>query len=95
MAKKQTKMDKAKAGWVKWLKSYGADKFFDAFVRTAQYAESRCVNCEQEIYLDIVEGGGAPDWRTAEGDYGCEDSPDTDDEGVGSHVPVKGQFNPF
>lgn len=44
-------------------------------------------------YLDIVEGGGVPDWRTDDGDYGCGDSPETNDEGTGGHYPRKcGKF---
>ena len=88
----KTKKKNAKADWVSWLKSYGAAKFFDAFIRTAQYAESVCVHCGQKIYLDIVEGGGVPDWGSAfkEGerglDYGCHESPDTDAEGTGGHT---------
>lgn len=60
-----------------------------------------CRNCGQLVRLDVTEGGGDPadprawDWGVpipdSKGmsilglDYGCEDSPDTDDEGVGSH----------
>jgi hypothetical protein len=93
MAKKTKKAEKA--SWVAWLKDYGGDKFFDAFIRTAQYAESVCVNCGQKIYLDIVEGGGVPDWGSAfkEGerglDYGCHESPDTNAEGTGGHEARK------
>jgi|KBSSwiStaDraftv2_1062776.scaffolds.fasta_scaffold504957_3 hypothetical protein len=85
---------KDRAEWIKWLKSYGPGKFFDAFVATAQDAESQCIHCGQKIYLDIVEGGGAPDWGSAlKGfsglDYGCPDSPDTNEEGTGGHQPKK------
>lgn len=88
-------MKKSRAEWVAWLRGYGAAQFFDAFVRTAQYAESECVYCGQKIYLDIVEGGGVPDWGSAFGDrsagldYGCPDSPDTTDEETGGHEPKK------
>lgn len=82
-------MAKVKANWVSWLRSYGAGKFFDAFVALAQDAESTCVYCGEKIYLDIVEGGGVPDWRTAGGDYGCDNSPDTDEEGTGGHMPKR------
>jgi len=75
--------------WTKWLKWYGAKKFCKAFLRTAQDAQSTCVHCTEPIYLDIIEGGGVPDWKTADGDYGCADSPDTCDEGTGSHTPIK------
>lgn len=81
----------AKAGWVRWLKDYGIGKFYDAFIEIAQGAESECVYCGEWIYLDIVEGGGVPDWGTAlEGsglDYGCPNSPDTNSEGTGGHKP--------
>jgi hypothetical protein len=76
------------------LASYGVDKFYDAFLRNAQGAESRCVHCNAPIYLDIVEGGGIPDWGTREegsvgGDYGCQSSPDSDGDGCGGHEPRK------
>ena len=82
-----TKADKD--SWVKWLEHYGIDKFFDAFVRNAQDAQSTCVHCRESIYLDIVEGGGVPDWKTSDGDYGCIDSPETCEEGTGSHFPER------
>ena len=84
-----------RAAWVKWLKSYGPKEFFDAFIEIAQGAESVCIHCREKIYLDIVEGGGIPDWGSRIGDissgldYGCSDSPDTNDEGTGSHEPRK------
>jgi len=78
-----------RAGWVKWLQSYGAGKFFDAFMSNAQGAKSVCVHCAQDIFLDIAEGGGVPDWKTADGDYGCAMSPETSSEGTGSHFPER------
>lgn len=88
--KKQTKSDSERAAWVHWLATYGPAEFYDAFMQTAQDAESVCVHCRASIYLDIREGGGVPDWRTAEGDYGCDRSPDTIEEvGVGSHECAK------
>ena len=78
--------------WVSWLKSYGPDKFYEAFISNAQGALSRCVYCGEEIYLDIVEGGGVTDWATADelgGDYGCPMSPDTGEEGTGGHEPER------
>jgi len=81
--------DKAKKDWVKWLNGYGIEKFYDAFVAYAQDSRSKCKNCGQSIYLDIVEGGGIPDWKTVDGDYGCEYSPDTCKDGCGSHVSEK------
>lgn len=70
------------AKWVKWLAEYGPEKFYDSFMRTAQDAQSECVSCGHFIYLDIREGGGVPDWRTTDGDYGCVDSL------TGSHSPI-------
>lgn len=75
--------------WTDWLRHYGPEKFYDAFVHIAQDAKGQCLNCGHPIFLDIVEGGGGPDWKTQDGDYGCELSPETTEEGVGSHVPVK------
>ena len=75
--------------WVVWLDSYSAAKFYDAFMQTAQDAESTCTQCGARIYLDIREGGGVPDWRGRSGDYGCISSPDTTDDGTGSHRPRK------
>ena len=77
-----------KESWVEWLTSYGIDKFFDAFMATAQGAQGRCQSCGEFIYLDIVEGGGVPDWHTDDGDYGCDQSSDTSEGGVGSHTPM-------
>lgn len=71
--------------WVKWLKDYGADKFYDAFMRTVEGAESTCVQCGKAIKVDISIGGGVPDW-SADGDFGCNESPDTNEEGTGGHV---------
>lgn len=91
----EAEIAETKPRWVGWLTHRGADKFYDDFVAIAQYAESRCANCREPIYLDIVEGGGAPDWRTEDGDYGCPDSPETDryvggvDGGTGGHIPRK------
>jgi hypothetical protein len=79
--------DKEKSGWLHWLEGYGADKFYDAFLHNAQGAESKCVHCHLPIYLDIVEGGGVPDWKTQDGDYGCDKSPETTNEGTGGHFP--------
>ena len=83
------KAQESKEAWVRWLEHYGADNFYDAFVRTAQGAEGRCIHCGERIYLDIVEGGGVPDWCTVFGDYGCFESPDTCEDGTGGHEPQK------
>jgi hypothetical protein len=80
--------EQSRAAWIAWLEGYGADRFYDAFLETAQGARSQCVPCGQSIYLDIVEGGGVPDW-SAHGDYGCDESPDTNENGCGSHEPIR------
>ena len=73
--------------WLKWLEVYGADKFLEAFMQNAHGTESRCQYCHELIYLDLLEGGGVADWKTVDGDYGCYLSPDTCEEGTGSHLP--------
>ena len=85
----KTIAEKQKWQWVEWLNEYGADKFYEVFVKVAQGAESKCQYCNEPIYLDIVEGGGVTDWKLADGDYGCEKSPETCEEGTGSHEAVK------
>lgn len=76
----------ARAAWVAWLEDYGPRRFLESFMVTAHGAESECVNCGEPIFLDLLEGGGCPDWRTEDGDYGCSDSPDTNEDGTGGHV---------
>jgi hypothetical protein len=71
-----------RADWIQWLKSFGAGKLYDALMATAQDAESRCVKCHGTIYLDIRQGGGVPDWRLADGNYGCG-------FGGNDHMPVR------
>lgn len=78
-----------KAAWVSWLKKYGAMNFLESFLKTSHGAESKCVHCGQPIYLDLLEGCGVPDWKTADGDYGCGLSPETSEEGTGSHQPKR------
>jgi hypothetical protein len=81
---------KNKAAWLKWLKTYGTDKFLDAFLYNVENAESTCQYCGETIYVDILIGGGVPDWCTEGGDFGCENSPETTaDEGCGGHMPRK------
>lgn len=83
------KFSKEEQSWLDWLADYGADNFLRAFLYNAQGAQGTCTYCAQPIYLDIIEGGGVPDWKTKDGDYGCSDSPDTCSEGTGSHFPIK------
>ena len=84
-----------KQQWVKWLEGYDKGELFDSLIRSIQNVKSQCVHCGEDIYCDIVEGGGVPDWGTrfddfGDGlDYGCIASPDTTDEGTGGHEPVK------
>ena len=80
---------KEKESWVKWLAGYGLMKFLNSFLASVEGAESTCCQCGQKIYVDVMVGGGVPDWSTADGDFGCADSPDTNSEGTGGHKPVK------
>lgn len=76
--------------WAAWLNAYGAENFYNAFLLNCQGARSTCRYCGLTIELDIEEGGGVPDWGAISKhglDYGCTDSPDTDEEGCGSHLP--------
>jgi len=75
---------KERKSWVMWLRIFGAAKLFDSIMVNAQGAESRCIHCGKPIYFDIVEGGGVPDWKTADGDYGC-----TSVRANGSHMPKR------
>ncbi len=79
--------EKAKASWVSWLATYGADAFFDALMANVEGAESTCQYCGERIRLDFTQGGGIGDWGL-DGDFGCPDSPETCEEGTGSHLPV-------
>lgn len=86
----KAKPDKAEIdAWVKWLSHYGAGEFYQAFARIAQDAESTCIHCGKKIYLDIREGGGIPDWRTADGDYGCPVGPLANPDRNDDHRPAK------
>ena len=50
---------------------------------------TQCHWCEQ-LLVDgkMASGytGPGPDWCTEDGDYGCDASPETSEEGVGSHA---------
>lgn len=82
-------METAKLNWVDWLEDYWADKFYDAFMKYAQNAKGSCLYCGNDIYLNIPEIGGIPDWKLRDGDYGCNQSPETNEEGCGGHKPEK------
>jgi hypothetical protein len=84
---KQTKT--AKQSWLKWLQMYTAEKFLDSFLANVENAEGTCTYCGEKIYVDVLVGGGVPDWSTECGDFGCGNSPDTTDEGCGGHMPRK------
>jgi hypothetical protein len=84
---KQTNLQRAKADWLKLFKEHGAEKFLDSFLRNVEGAESVCVHCGQKIYVDVLIGGGVPDWSTRDGDFGCDASPDTGKGGTGGHFP--------
>ena len=73
---------------VRILEAVKAD-WLVAFVKLVQDAESRCAQCGKLIYVDITEGGNAPDWRDESGDYGCSLSPYTNEDGAGGHEPVR------
>lgn len=83
----QTKANKQQ--WLKWLEDYGTDKFLDAFLRTVENAESICIHCHQTIYVDVLIGGGIPDWSTEDGDFGCDEHPQSNEEGCYGHEPRK------
>ena len=78
-----------KQSWVNWLVQYGLMKFLNSFLRNVEGAESTCRHCKEKIYVDVMIGGGIPDWSTADGDFGCPMSPDTNSEGTGGHTPIK------
>ena len=78
-----------KQSWVDWLNGYGLRQFLDSFLYTVEGAESTCCQCGEKIYVDVMIGGGCPDWSTKDGDFGCPLSPDTNDEGTGGHAPIK------
>lgn len=53
-------------------------------------AIARCLWCKESL----VDGadlsgftGSGPDYMTKDGDFGCDHSPDTNEEGCGSHTP--------
>lgn len=79
----------AKQQWLEWLDEHGAEDFLDAFLRDVEGAESTCIHCGEKIYVDVMIGGGVADWSTHDGDFGCPNSPETNDEGTGGHTPRK------
>jgi len=81
--------EKRKREWLKWLESYGNAKFLESFLQNVEGAKSTCHYCRQDIYVDVLVGGGVPAWSTEDGDFGCPRSPDTNSEGTGGHMPEK------
>ena len=81
--------EKERTEWVRWFETYGTRKFLDSFLHNVEGAESTCQYCNRPIYVDVLIGGGVPDWSTEDGDFGCERSPETTDEGTGGHMPIK------
>ena len=75
--------------WVSWLKKYGARKYLESFLHNVEGARGTCRHCHQEIFVDVLIGGGVPDWSTKDGDFGCDRSPETCSEGTGGHMPIK------
>ena len=73
--------------WLQWLEHYGPAKFLDSFLNVVEGAESVCIHCGHKIYVDVLIGGGVPDWSTRDGDFGCDASPDTSENGCGGHIP--------
>lgn len=83
------RMTKDVRGWLAWFKDFGARAFLKAFLHNVEGAESRCQYCHEPIYVDVLIGGGVPDWSTADGDFGCDRSPERDGDCCGGHMPVK------
>lgn len=57
---------------------------------------SICRHCGSVIFDRSEEAGGrqdymAPAWATVDGDYGCSDNPENDDEGTGGHLSLDGR----
>ena len=51
---------------------------------------AKCLWCGQSLVDGREESGftgEGPDYMTKDGDYGCDDSPDTGEDGTGSHTP--------
>lgn len=79
----------ARKAWLRWFETYGPERFLDAFLANVEGAVSQCRHCTRPIYVDVLIGGGVPDWSTEDGDFGCDANPDNDEEGTGGHSPVR------
>lgn len=84
-----SRLKRAKENWIDWLQVYGANKFLESFLESVEGAQSICKHCGQQIHVDVLVGGGVPDWSTVDGDFGCGESPDTDEGGTGGHEPLR------
>ncbi len=70
----------------------------DNYQRAEQQKEKRraeqvkfgtdCIFCGQHVFDKHEESGfeGGPDWATEDGDFGCDSSPETTEDGCGSHA---------
>lgn len=56
-------------------------------VTTGSPVEWFCRRCGEPLQMVTDPISGVVDWG-ADGDYGCDESPQTDDEGTGNHAPV-------
>lgn len=75
--------------WLRWCKTYTIERFIRAFLSNVEGAQGTCQYCRRSIYVDVLIGGGVPDWSTEDGDFGCDAAPDTDRDGCGAHMPIK------
>lgn len=61
---------------------------------------SECIYCGQDIGAVIDGSSGCFDWGSSLSeddsieDFGCDSSPDTDEDGTGSHNPGEGHTEP-
>jgi len=65
-------------------------KLLSASGRVIPIQDGLCLWCNQYVYSDRVGAGCTdpfdPAWATGDGDYGCDESPVTNDEACGSHA---------
>lgn len=61
--------------------------------KTPMYADrraiARCLWCKKPLVdgADVSGFAKGPDYMTKDGDFGCWESPDTNEDGSGSHTP--------
>ncbi len=89
-------LKKDKLSSVKWQQFFTPLKFLEMFLINAEGAQSTCAYCHEDIFLDVLIGGGVTDWSTEDGDFGCPDSPESETvDGVlecAGHMPIKRTF---